>query len=124
MVGVEVPSGISEYGGGQAEAERAKPALPGTRERPKTTRESSGSGSREGHHKEVFSMVAATGLAAMNATFANGEVRCNASVRERAGARWNVFGNASGAGEEDATESMMFIEGGPGHGSRESHEMS
>jgi hypothetical protein len=120
MGGVEGPSDLPGHGGGQTEAERAKPALPGALQKPKTTRERSGFGSREGHHQEFFSITAATGPAAMNASWASGEARCNGSARMPAGARWNAFGSGSGAGEGGTPGAAISLEGGHASGSRES----
>ena len=50
MVAVEGPGEIPSHAGGQAEAQRAKPALPGARPEPETTGERSCSGDREGNH--------------------------------------------------------------------------
>ena len=72
----------------------------------------------------MFSTPVATGLAAMTASFGKVEVRCNDSVHTPAGAPWNAFGSASDAGGGDAVESMIFVEGGHWHGSREWQEMS
>jgi len=63
--------------------------------------------------------MVATGLAVMSASFASGEVRCSDSVRGPADAQWNAFGSANGAGEGNAADSMILVEGGHWHGSRE-----
>jgi len=53
--------------------------------------------------KDFFSMAAATGQAATKDSCVRGEVPCNASVRRRAGVRWSVSKNGSGAGGRRAT---------------------
>jgi len=45
----EGTAGLAGYGNGQTKTERAKPALPGTVENPKTAGESISSGTGEGH---------------------------------------------------------------------------
>ena len=50
MVGVEGPADLPKHGGGQAEAERAKPTLPEAHPGPKAVREKGHSGNGEGHH--------------------------------------------------------------------------
>ncbi len=50
MVEVEGPAGLPGHGGGQAETERAKPALPGAHQSAKTLRERGRSRDHEGHH--------------------------------------------------------------------------
>ena len=50
VVAVEGPGEVSGHGGGQAETQRAKPALPGARQVPQTTGKRSHWGRREGNH--------------------------------------------------------------------------
>src|ERR1039457_3335119 len=54
MVAVEGPEEIPEHGGGQTETQRSKPALPGTRQGPKTTSRRGRCRRREGNRYEVF----------------------------------------------------------------------
>jgi len=57
---------------------------------------------REGNHQQLFSMPAATGLAATRHSFGSRARRCSGSARTRAGAPWNVCGSGSGAGGDCA----------------------
>ena len=52
--------------------------------------------------KDFFSMPVATGLAATKRSRGNGDLRCNAFVRNSAGVRWNASWSASGAGSGHA----------------------
>jgi hypothetical protein len=69
--------------------------------------------------RDFFSRGAATGPAAMNASCARGGRHCNGSARRPAGVRWSAFGSGSGAGGGDTPGAAIFLEGGPGRGSRE-----
>src|SRR6202521_207304 len=120
MVGVEGPAEVPGHRGAQTEAERAKPTLPGGRQRTKTSRERGRSGGREGHPSEGFSTAAATGPAATNASCARGDRHCNGSARRRASVPWSVSGNESGAGTGGTPGGGPILEGGPADGCRES----
>ena len=103
MGALEGPGKIPGDQGRQAATERSKPALPGAREKPETPRARGSSRGREGnHYRTFFSTVAATGLAVMRDSRTSGEVPCNTSVRQSAGARWSVSGNGSSAGNRRA----------------------
>ena len=102
MVAVEGPGELSGHGDGQTETQRAKPALPGARQEPKTTSRRSRSGRREGNHSEVFSTLVVTGLAATRGSCVSGARRRNTSARTSAGVRWSASGNASGTGNGHA----------------------
>jgi hypothetical protein len=54
VVGVEGPAALPVHGGGKAKTKGAKPALPGARQRPKTTGESNRSGSQRGSSLRNF----------------------------------------------------------------------
>jgi hypothetical protein len=104
MVAVEGAATISGDKGGPTEKERARAALPGARQKPETTRARGSKRPREGnHYRTFFSIIAATGRAAMSDSSISGEVPYNASARTPAGARWSAFKNASGAGNRRAT---------------------
>ena len=104
---VEGPAELPGHGGGQTEAERAKPALPGARQRAETTRERSSSGIARVITRNFFRWLLRP--ARLLQGFVRGVGRhCNGSVRTRAGVPWNAFGSASGAGARRARR-----EGGP-----------
>ena len=73
--------------------------------------------------KIIFSMAAATGLAATNVSGARGGRRCNGSAPMPASAPWNEFGNGSDAGEQD-TAGIVVPESAGVRGSRERRQMS
>jgi len=50
VVTMESTGELSGHGGGQTEAQRAKPTLPGARQEPKITSRGSRFGRREGNH--------------------------------------------------------------------------
>src|SRR5450432_4767255 len=103
MVAMEGPGKIPGDQGRPAATERSKPALPGAREKPETPRARGSSRGREGnHYRTFFSVIAATGLAAMRDSRRSGEVPCSTSVRQSAGARWSASGNGSSAGNKRA----------------------
>src|SRR5208283_1447366 len=54
LAALEGPATIPGYSGGQAEAERAKPALPGAPPQPATLRARGSFEDREGHPYEIF----------------------------------------------------------------------
>ena len=110
MVAVEGPGAIPGRHGRQTETERAKPALPGARPKPETTRERGSWRGREGnHYRRFFSIMAATGQAATSDSHTSGEVLCNASVRTPAGVRWSGSKSGSGAGSRRAFNPEILI---------------
>ena len=103
MVAVEGAAAIPGDEGGQTATERAKPALPGTYQKPKGHRVRGGQRGCEGnHYRRLSSTIPATGLGAMRSSRASGEAPCSTSVRLHAGARWSVFKTGSGAGNRRA----------------------
>ena len=103
MGAVEGAATIPGDGAGQTEAERPKPALPGTGPEPETTRDRSGWRPREGnHYRRVFSIIRVTGQAATRDSGTRGEVPCNASARTPAVVRWSASRTGSGAGNRRA----------------------
>ena len=99
VVAVEGAAELPGDSGGQRKTQWAKPALPRTGQKAETSSAARGrSGSREGHHSQFFSITVATGRAAMRDSTGNRDRRTGASVHAPAGAPWNEFGNASGAG--------------------------
>lgn len=74
--------------------------------------------------RNFFWMAAATGRAAMRASFNRRDRRYNDSVRMPAGVRWSASGNVSGVGKGGTRGAAIFLEGGRVRGSRESHLMS
>ena len=62
----------------------------------------------------------ATGPDATNASCARGDHPCNCSALRRASVRWSASGNESGAGTGGTPGTVLFLEGGPAHGCRES----
>ena len=103
MVAVEDAATIPGDGGGQAESERPKPALPGASREPETTSARDSWRGREGNHSQVFSIMAATGPAAMRGSCAGRVAHCNGSVRRPAGVRWSGSRSGSGAGKRRTT---------------------
>jgi hypothetical protein len=103
MVAVEGAATIPGDGGGQAETEWPKPALPRAGPQPETPRARGSWRGREGNHSELFSSLVATGQAATRDSCASGAVPCNASARRRAGMRWSGCKSGSGAGKRRAT---------------------
>jgi len=109
MVALESPREISGDGGGPTEAQRAKPTLPGARQKPETTRIRGSKRGREGnHYRTFFSTIAATGQAATRDSSISGEVPYNASAHTPAGARWSASENGSGAGNRRAIYSLRY----------------
>ena len=99
MVALERPAELSSDSGRQRQAQRTEPTVPRTGQKPPTSNARRvGSGGREGNHPRVFSIIVATGRAAMRGSSRNGDRHTSASVRARAGALWNESGNGSGAG--------------------------
>jgi hypothetical protein len=98
LVAVESPGEIPGYCDRQTATERAKPALSGACQGPKTTGKGSSSRRREGNHYEVFSAPVVTVLAATRGSCASGARRRNTSARTRAGVRWSASGSVSGTG--------------------------
>jgi len=87
MVAEESPREISGDSGGPTKTEPAKPALPGTSQKPETTGAKSSWRRREGnHYRTFFSIIAVTGPAVTRDSCVCGEVPYNASARMTASA--------------------------------------
>lgn len=86
MVAVEGAATIPGDEDGQAETEWPEPVLPGAGAEPENRRTRSSWRSPEGnHYGRFFSIIPATGRAAMRGSYASGEVPCSAFARGRAG---------------------------------------
>jgi hypothetical protein len=68
VVALEIPSQIPDHSAGKGEAKRPEPALSGECPEPGTSPETGASGAREGNHQQLFSITAATALAATSAS--------------------------------------------------------
>jgi|SRR5271166_3605433 len=99
LAALEGPATIPGYGGGPAEAERAKPALPGAPPQPATLRARGSSEDREGHSYEIFFRAPVTAQAATWSLTVVGDPRCNGSARRSVGGLGSVSGSGSNAGE-------------------------
>jgi hypothetical protein len=95
---LEGPTTLPGNGGGQAEAERAKPTLPGACPEAETLGETAGSGSREGHPYQIFFRAAATAPVATSSLIGAGDLPCNGSARGHAGELGSASGSGNGAG--------------------------
>jgi hypothetical protein len=99
LAALEGPATIPGYGSGPAEAERAKPALPGAPPESETARAQGSCGSREGHPYKIFFRVPVTARAATWSLIGVGDHPCNGSARWSAGGLGSASGSGSNAGE-------------------------
>lgn len=98
LVALEGSAAIPGDGGGQAEAQRAKPALPGACPEPEARGETSGSGGCKGHPHRIFFRAPVTAQAATQSSSEPGDHRCSASVRRSVDTRSSASGSGNGAG--------------------------
>jgi len=114
LVTVEGPATLPGDGGGPAEAQRARPTLPGTCPPPSTVRVRSSSAGREGHPYNIFFRARVTGQVVTWALIAVGDRPCNGSARGNAGGLGNASGSESGAGRRRAQDPAARVGvGGP-----------
>jgi hypothetical protein len=103
MVALEGPAPIPCNRSGPAETERPKPTLPGTRQKPETTRaRGRWRGSEGNHYRRIFSGIPATGRAATNDSYGSGDLLCSVSARMRADAHWSASKSENAAGSRRA----------------------
>lgn len=98
LVALEGPAAIPDDGGGQAEAQRAKPALPGAGPEPEARGETSSSEGCEGHPSRIFFRAPVTARAATWSSIEPGDHRCSASVRRSVDTHSSASGSGNGAG--------------------------
>ena len=98
LVALEGPATLPGYGGGPAEAQPAKPALPGARPKPKTACARGRYGSREGHPSRIFFRAPVTARVATWSLIGVGDHPCNGSARGSAGGLGSASGSGSGTG--------------------------
>jgi len=99
---LEGPATIPGYGGGPAEAERAKPALPGAPPQPETVRARGSCEDREGHPYKIFFRAPVIAPAAMRSSSEPPGPRSRGIVPTLVAVLWNGFWSERGAGESDS----------------------
>jgi hypothetical protein len=98
MVALESAAELPGDGGGQRKTQWAVPSLPRAGPEPATSAARCSSETGEGNHYRFFSIIVATGPAAMNDSPTSHDRRSSVSVPRHAGVPWNASGSASGAG--------------------------